>query len=267
MDRMPVVAGRFYPAGEKALAAQVDGFLGEPPEHEETALAVVAPHAGYAYSGAIAGSVFSRVRIPRLVVVLCPNHTGIGARAAIMAHGAFRLPGASIAIDGPLAEEFRGLALLTDDPRAHREEHSLEVQLPFLLRKNPKVRIVPVCLGAMPYASCARIGVALADVVKNHGRDVLVVASTDMSHYLPVAEAERRDRLALARIEALDPKGLYETVRDNDISMCGVIPTTVALVAAVAGGAKEAELVRYGHSGEASGDLERVVGYAGMIIR
>lgn len=265
MDRMPVVAGRFYPADEKALAAQVDGFLGEPRE-EETAMAVISPHAGYAYSGAIAGSVFSRVRVPRLVVVLCPNHTGIGARAAIMAHGSFRLPGASIAIDGPLAEEFRGLALLTDDPRAHREEHSLEVQLPFLLRKNPKVRIVPVCLGAMPYASCARIGVALADVVKNHG-DVLVVSSTDMSHYLPVADAERRDRLAIDKVLALDPKGLYETVRDNDISMCGVIPTTVALVAAVAGGAKEAELVHYGHSGQASGDLERVVGYAGMIIR
>ncbi len=265
MERPPAVAGTFYPRDEAELRAAVADLVG-PAEHARPAIAVIAPHAGYAYSGAIAGEAYRDVDVPGHVVVLCPNHTGDGARAAITSHGSWRIPGRSVAIDGPVAEELRGVALLTEDERAHAREHSLEVQLPFLVHRNPKVRFVPVCLSLLPYESCVRIGTALADVVIRHGRDVLIVASTDMSHYLPEAVARDKDQLALERIGALDPEGLYRTVLENDISMCGFVPTTVTLIAARALGATRARLVRYGTSGDVNGDRERVVGYASVVI-
>jgi MEMO1 family protein len=266
MDRVPAVAGRFYPADPEALYREVDGFLGPSPS-DEPAIALVAPHAGYAYSGAIAGAVYRSARIPDVVVVLAPNHAGVGARAAIQTGGRWLLPGGAVPVARSEAESLRGLALLTDDPRTQSHEHALEVQLPFLLRRNPKVRIVPVSLSFMPYTACVRIGTALADVVIQHGRDVLIVASTDMSHYLPADVVESQDRLALEHVERLDPEGLYSEVVDRDISMCGIIPTTVALVAAKALGAESATRVAYGNSGDASGDFSRVVGYAGYVIR
>jgi hypothetical protein len=266
MDRAPIVAGRFYPEDPERLTDQLRGYLGPEPT-DAPAIGAIVPHAGYRYSGAIAGQVFGQVRIPRHVVLLGPNHTGHGERAAIMTHGNWRLPGGHVPIDSAVAEDFRRGALLTEDIRAHAEEHSIEVQLPFLAYRNPKVRIVPVCLGMMPYASCVRIGTALADLVTMHGRDVLIVASTHMSHYLPADECRTRDEQMLAPLQRLDPEGLFRTVSERGMAMCGMVPTTVALIAARALGAREAELVRYGHSGETSGDSDRVVGYAGLILR
>jgi len=266
IERTPAVAGLFYPDDPVELMATVDRLIGPDPR-AETAVALVVPHAGYMYSGEIAGAVYRQVRVPETVIVLCPNHTGHGARAAIMTDGRWRIPGRSVPIDTDIAEELQGLALLSEDTVAHAQEHSLEVHLPFLVRRRPEVRFVPICLSMLPYESCARIGTAIADVVIKHGRDVLVVASTDMSHYVPADVAAAQDRLALDCIDALDTKGLYRTVADRDISMCGVVPTTVALAAAQALGAQTADLVQYGHSGETSGDFERVVGYAGYVIR
>ena len=266
MERQPAVAGMFYPGSEAELRSSVADLIG-PAEAARPAIAAVAPHAGYVSSGGIAGEVYREIEVPRHVIVLCPNHTGMGARAAVMSHGSWRLPGRSVPIDETVAEELRGVALLTEDERAHAREHSLEVQLPFLVARNPRMRFVPVCLSVLPYESCVRIGHALADVVTRHGREILLVASTDMSHYLPADVAEKKDRLAIERIEALDPGGLYRTVVEHDISMCGFIPTPVTLIAGTALGATEAELVRYGSSGEASGDYDRVVGYAGFVIR
>lgn len=266
MDRPSAVAGTFYPAAEAELKSTVVDLIG-PVDAARPAIAAVAPHAGYVYSGSIAGEVYRDIAVPQRVIVLCPNHTGMGARAAVMSHGGWRIPGRSIPIDEPMAEELRGVALLTEDDRAHAREHSLEVQLPFLVARNPKVRFVPVCLSPLPYESCVRIGHALADVVARHGREVLLVASTDMSHFLPADLGREADQLAIDRVEALDPEGLYRTVVDNDISMCGFIPTTVTLIAARALGATEARLVRYGNSGDTSGDYDRVVGYAGFVVR
>jgi len=265
MDREPAVAGLFYPANEAELRDVVQAHVGTD-THDATAVAIVAPHAGYVYSGGIAGDVYRRVRVPDVAVVLCPNHTGQGVRAAIMSSGKWNIPGRSVPIDEAIAEELRGVALLTEDARAHAQEHALEVHLPFLAHRNPAVRIVPICLAMHPYESCARIGLALADVVTKHGRDVLIVASTDMSHYIPADVAKERDRLALDRIADLDAEGLHRTVIENDISMCGFIPTTVALVAAKALGARAGTLTRYGNSGETSGDYDRVVGYAGFVV-
>lgn len=266
MERSAAVAGLFYPEDPVTLRHTVAELIG-PDTSEEPTIAVIAPHAGYVYSGPVAGEVYRTTRVPSTTIVLCPNHTGEGARAAIMSSGFWHVPGQDVGVDETVAEELRDLALLTEDTKAHAREHALEVHLPFLRYKNPRARIVPVCLSHLPYEACVRIGHALADVVTRHGRDVLIVASTDMSHYLPADVARSIDHMAIERIEALDAEGLYRVVRDNQISMCGIIPTTVSVIAAKALGAERAELVRYSNSGEQSGDYSRVVGYAGFVIR
>jgi len=265
MERAPAVAGRFYPGDAAHLAEEVRRCLG-PTFGDERALAVIAPHAGYVYSGSIAGEVFARVHVPEVAIVLCPNHTGLGVPDAIMTEGIWRIPGARVPIDEPIAREIAVAADLTEDARAHLREHALEVMLPFLVARNPDVRIVPICLGPLPLSHCTRIGHAIASVMRRHPGEILLVASSDMSHYIPATVARARDALALARVEAVDPEGLYRTVEREGISMCGYVPATVALTAAFDLGAHEGRLVRYGNSGEVSGDYEQVVGYAGMII-
>jgi AmmeMemoRadiSam system protein B len=264
VDREPAVAGTFYPGTREELSRSVATHLG-PSVSGDDAIAVIAPHAGYVYSGAVAGTVYASVRVPEVAIVLGPNHTGLGTRAAVITSGGFRIPGATIPIASELAVAIRDEAKLHEDDRAHLREHSLEVQLPFLAFRNPSVSIVPICLGVQPFEACVRLGEVLARAIR--GRSALLVASTDMSHYLSAAAGGRLDRMALDRIEALDPEGLYRTVFENEISMCGVIPTTVTLVAANALGAKTARLTRYANSGEVSGDYDRVVGYAGFVIR
>jgi AmmeMemoRadiSam system protein B len=264
--RQPAVAGKFYPGDPKVLDAQVRSFL-PAAARAEPALAVIAPHAGYVYSGAVAGEAYARVVVPKTAVVLCPNHTGLGARRAVWPSGRWRIPGGDLAVDQPFAGRLVELGRLEPDADAHLHEHAAEVHLPFLRARNPSVAIVPVCLGALGSADCVDLGESLADAVRERSGEVLLVASTDMSHYVCADEARRLDRLALEKIEKIDPEGLFALVRDLDLSMCGFIPTTVVLAAARALGAKRAELVRYGHSGETSGDLDRVVGYAALVIR
>ena len=266
ITRSPAVAGRFYPADSRALNAEIDAFLGEAPT-SEPAFAVVAPHAGYLYSGAIAGSVYRRIRVPDNVVVIGPNHTGRGEPVAIMTEGAFEIPGDTIPIARELATRIFDSGVFDRDDLAHRFEHSLEVQLPFLHRRNPELRLVPICLSVRSYAQCLDTGRALARAIEGTTGGALLVASTDMSHYVTADDARRLDLRALERLVALDPEGLYRTVVEHRISMCGFIPTTVALIAAKELGAREAEIVRYGHSGEITGDHSSVVAYAAAIVR
>jgi AmmeMemoRadiSam system protein B len=266
MERSPAVAGRFYPGDSQELAALVRELIGPNSSHDK-ALAIIAPHAGYVYSGAIAADVYRQVRVPSIAVVLCPNHTGEGTPTAIVSSGSWRIPGANVAIAQKFAENFKQLARLDEDSDAHENEHSAEVHVPFLVQKNPRVTLVPVCFGHLPFQRCAEIGRALAAAIRDEPDDVLIVASTDMSHYLPASVAETQDRKALDRIQALDAEGLYTTVVYNNISMCGFIPVAVALVAAKELGATKVKLARYGNSGQTSGDYDRVVGYAGLVIR
>ncbi len=264
--REPAVAGRFYPGDARELERDVQAMLG-PATAAEPAIAVMVPHAGYVYSGAIAGETFARVRVPARAVVMCPNHTGLGSRRSLWGAGTWRLPGDDVPIDAELAALLSAEAGLVDDHRAHLREHAVEVELPFLRARRPDVSVVPVVLGGLSPSACREVGEGLARVIDAVGRrDVLIVASSDMSHYISAESARRLDAIALERIEALDPEGLYDVVTRFDISMCGFIPTTVALVAARALGATRAELVRYGHSGETSGDFDQVVGYAGIVI-
>lgn len=267
--RLPAVDGRFYASEPRLLARDVERLLGPPGADSRPALrarAVVVPHAGYVYSGAIAGATFGRVAIPEYVVLLGPNHTGLGARRALWSRGAWRTPLGDLPIAEQLADELAREAGLEHDRAAHLHEHSIEVELPFLVRRRPDVRIVPVCLGMHDADECRELGRAIARGIENSGRDVLLVASTDMSHYLDAETARACDHQALTPLLALDPDALHRTVVGRAISMCGFVPTCVVLSAARELGASAAELVRYGNSGETSGDFTRVVGYAGVSI-
>lgn len=263
--REPAVAGRFYPADPDRLQRQVEALLGTP-NASEPALAVMAPHAGYVYSGRVAGRTFARVRVPVSAVVLCPNHTGLGVRRSLWARGAWRVPGVQVPVDEELAASIGRYAELEEDGEAHLREHAIEVELPFLLARQAQLKVVPICLAGLSLRECHEVGRGLARAIREAERDVLIVASSDMSHYISAEEAARLDRVALERIQALDPDGLYEAVTRLGISMCGYIPATASLVAARELGASRAELVEYGNSGEASGDFSQVVGYAGMVI-
>lgn len=260
------MAGRFYPGQPRQLASEVSALMG-PAVEPRPAIALVGPHAGYVYSGGILGETYARCVVPPRVVLMCPNHTGMGVPRSLWPDGGWRLPTGTVPVDEDLVAGLREHCGAQLDRSAHQREHAIEVHLPFALARQPALRMAALCLAGLDVESCRAMGEGLARVVRQSEEPVLLVASTDMSHYISAAEAATLDRLALDRVEALDPAGLLRTVRSHDISMCGVVPTTVALFAARALGAHEAELVRYGNSGERSGDYDRVVGYAGVLIR
>lgn len=267
MSRRPAVADMFYPSDKDRLKEQVDSFLKPVPKPKKV-LGVVSPHAGYIYSGGVAGAVFSRIQIPETVVILGPNHRGIGAPVALASSGNWDMPFGPVSIN----EELAGLILkapasgIKDDPNAHIAEHSIEVQVPFLQRLRPDVAIVPITLSHLNFPDCHEIGQALAKVVRDYDGDVLLVASSDMTHYESQESARYKDQLAIERILDLDPMGLYTTVANKRISMCGVVPATIVLTACKELGATKAELVQYATSGDVTGDYAQVVGYAGLIV-
>lgn len=265
--RSAVVADRFYPGQPSALTGILRRMVPEiPQEEKQEAIAVISPHAGYVYSGGVAGETMARVRIPGTVVILGPNHHGRGAALALGTED-WRMPMGIVSIDLDLARRILDRSLvIREDETAHDYEHSLEVQVPFLQYCSSDFRIVPIVVSHVPYDVCVEAAKDLAGAIREYGRPVLFVASTDMTHYESRQEASRKDHLALERIKSLDPKGLYDTVINNRISMCGVMPTTIVLLAAKELGAKEVNLVRYTDSGEASGDTNQVVGYAGLIV-
>jgi hypothetical protein len=264
MKRMPAVSGQFYPGTAAGLSRALLEFTREG-KAREPAIGVVAPHAGYVYSGAVAGEVFSSIQVPGRAVIFCPNHTGIGEDAAIMSHGAWRMPWGDVPIDEELAARLEtACPLLREDASAHSREHAVEVQIPFLHRFRPDVRIVPVALGRLSLEECRDLGESVADAIAGDAERPLLVASSDMSHYVPDAVARTKDRMAIDRMLALDPEGLYRTVRTERISMCGVLPATVVLFAARRLGATSARLIRYATSGDVSREFDQVVGYAGL---
>ncbi|MFA4874857.1 MAG: AmmeMemoRadiSam system protein B [bacterium] len=266
MERKPAVAGQFYPGSKSSLKDEVDRLLNVDAKPRK-ALAAVAPHAGYVYSGAVAGAVFASVVVPRLCIVLSPNHTGMGARAAVWSTGSWQIPTGTIPVDEPLAKKLLSACPdLADDHSAHMAEHSLEVELPFLLARQPKLSIVPICISRVDVAECRRIGEAIADVVKSVKEEVLIVASTDMNHYEDEKRTRQKDQMAIDRVLALDADGLVSTCATNRISMCGVLPTAITIFAASKLGAKKATLIKHATSGDVSGDYDAVVGYAGFVI-
>ena len=267
MIRKAAVAGSFYAGTPDRLRLQVEDLLprGVVPE---PAVAVVAPHAGYMYSGRVAGAVYSRVQFPETCVILGPNHTGLGAGAAIMTYGHWETPLGRVPIDGELAKAILGYSsVLEEDHLGHLREHSIEVQLPFLQYRERPFSFVPISLFSHEYAVCQNVGKAVAAAVGRAGKRVLLVASTDMSHYISRDEAAVKDRKAIDAILALDPERLHQVVRREGITMCGFHPTVATLIAAKGLGAVRAELVMYTDSGEVTRSTDEVVAYAGLVIR
>ena len=268
MIRPPAVAGRFYPDDPERLRAAVDSFLEDNnPQRKIVARACLVPHAGYAYSGSVAGEVYRHLEIPSRVILIGPRHFPRGAALAILSDGAWQTPLGMAPIDHLLAEKIvQAFPLLQEDATAHGSEHSLEVQLPFLQRLAPSFAFVPIVIGPARWETLEALGHALADVIASEREPVLLIASSDMNHYESDAVTRVKDRKAIEQILALDPRKLYETVRDENISMCGYAAAVAVLVAARDLGASRAELVRYATSGDVNGDMEQVVGYAGMVI-
>jgi AmmeMemoRadiSam system protein B len=268
MIREPAVAGMFYSADPKKLRAEVDGYLHDQPGIEAvSAMGVVSPHAGYMYSGHVAGAVLSRVKIPQKLLILCPNHTGNGAWASINTKGFWKTPLGDAKIDSNLASRLQTLyPKLEEDAAAHAREHALEVQLPFLQELRPDLEFVPLCLSHFSFAECLGLGEAIARLIEESDEAILMVASSDMNHYESQERTLVKDQRAIDCILALDPEGLYRTVHEEAISMCGIIPTTCMLIAARKLGAQGARLVKHATSGDVSGDYSGVVGYAGIII-
>src|ERR1700690_630210 len=265
--RQPAVAGRFYPREPDDLRADVQSYL-SPPQETVSALGCVVPHAGYIYSGHVAGAVYARLDVPRRCILMCPNHTGMGHPLAIVSTGAWSTPLGPVPIDSALAVNLKQrFPLLGEDAKAHRAEHGAEVQLPFLQVKNPDFTFVPIALGTGRYEVLQALGVVIADAVQDLRESVLLIASSDMNHYESDAVTRIKDQKAIERILVMDAQGLFDVVMNEDISMCGFGPTVVMLTAVRRLGASGTELVRYATSGDISGDRERVVGYAGIVVR
>ena len=272
--RQPAVAGRFYPANAQRLRAEVETFTTARAEagHETTdvkirAMGCIVPHAGYMYSGAVAGALYREIELPGRYVILCPNHTGQGEPLAIMSSRAWHTPLGDAMIDAHLAEALKAACpLLAEDEEAHQYEHALEVQLPFLQVLNPGFTFVPIAVGSSNLDALSSVGEAIAAVLASLGERAMVIASSDMNHYESDAVTRVKDRRAIDQVLALDPIGLYNTVRENHISMCGYGPATIMLTAARHMGASKATLIRYATSAEVSGDRDMVVGYAGIAV-
>jgi MEMO1 family protein len=271
--RKPVVAGQFYPADGRALAQQIEACFRDPrgpgelpPPHrtqDRPLEAGVVPHAGYEYSGAIAAHVYARIaalRPPATVLILGVDHHG-RSRGASLSDRPWLTPLGPVEVDHELVKALRHGPVEVDEA-AHAEEHSIEVQLPFLDYVLPKPRFVALEVGFGPFEFLEEVGGVVRDAV--NGRDVLLLTSTDFSHYVPARTAERLDRLAIDAILARDPRLLYDTVVRNDISMCGIAPTTV-LLAATRDRPLIARLLRWGHSGEVA-PMREVVGYAALTL-
>ena len=267
MLRTPAAAGRFYPDDRRSL----EDTLREVTHRSRAptrALGIVVPHAGYVYSGHVAGEVYSRLELPDRYIILCPNHTGLGEPLAIMSSGEWQTPIGNAAVDGELAERLKSIdPELQEDAGAHRLEHALEVQLPFLqFLEQKKIRFVPVTVGTSDLAALKRLGEAMAHAIQQETGHTLIIASSDMNHYESDSVTRLKDQKAIDRMLELDADGLYEVVHREEISMCGFGPATAMLTATRQLGAIEAQLVKYATSGDIFGERAQVVGYAGLII-
>lgn len=265
--RNPAVSGQFYPGQRLQLTRAIKDYVDEKAKKEEV-IGAVLPHAGYIYSGPVAGATVSRILFKKTFIILGPNHTGHGKPYAIETSGAWRTPLGDVKIDEALAKDILNKSdHLKEDERAHLYEHSIEVEIPFLQYFQEDFEIIPICVVGEDGAILKKIGLEIASSIKALKKDVVIIASSDMTHYEPQADAERKDKEAIDAILKLDVDGLLNKVFTLGITMCGYGPTAIMLSAAKELGAKSAELVKYQTSGDITGDYDQVVGYAGIIVK
>ncbi len=261
------MAGYFYPDNSATLRDMIEKMV-DPQADKEKAISVISPHAAFIYSGKVAGSVYSSIILPENFIILGPNHQHVSTNMSIMKQGIWETPLGEVSINGTLADLImKNSDLLKENAENHAQEHSLEVQVPFIQYFKGKITFVPISIGSLAaYEDLEELGKAIAGAIREFGQDVLIVASTDMSHYVSQEVAEKKDFLAINKILDLDAAGLYDVVKKENISMCGFQPTTATIIASKELKAKKADLIKYQTSGEVSGDYLKVVGYAGIRI-
>jgi AmmeMemoRadiSam system protein B len=278
--RRPTQAGNFYAGDAEALRAQIESCFrhnfgpGKLPKVDmhgpRRVIGLVCPHAGYMYSGPVAANAFYELALdgkPDTFVIMGPNHTGYGSALALMDEGVWRTPFGDLEVDSLVAHEIvRETGLVDVDELAHRFEHSVEVQLPFLqyLYGND-FKFVPICFQLQDYASAEEVGNALAEVLSE--RNAVIIASSDMTHYEPQANAERKDLAALEAVKAMDAKRFVSIIEERNITACGYGPIAALITAAKGLLAKEAAVLRYKTSGDITGDKSSVVGYSAVSFR
>ncbi|MDD4900414.1 MAG: AmmeMemoRadiSam system protein B [Candidatus Omnitrophica bacterium] len=265
--RQPWVAGQFYPSSLKQLNSQISGYIDKNAK-KENCIACMLPHAGYDYSGLVAAQTVSRINLKEKIILLGPNHTGKGVPFSLMPQGAWLTPLGEVKIDSRLAKELlKEAPQLEADTGAHLNEHSLEVELPFLQYFKRDFQIVPIAFASQSLDTLKAIGKSIASCAQRLKimDSLLLVASSDMTHYEPQEQAEKKDNLAIEAILKLDTDKLFTVINEHNITMCGVAPVIAMLSAAKALGAKKGELIKYQTSGDTTGDTSAVVGYAGII--
>ena len=266
MIRKPVVAGQFYPQTEDSLKKMLSKLIDVKAEKQELK-GVIMPHAGYVYSGYVAGRAISKADIKRTAVILGVNHTGSGSPFSIMTKGSWATPLGEVKIDVEIAEAIlKESALIKEDTLSHLNEHSIEVEVPFLQYIKSDIKIVPILISDHDIKTYQQLGKEIAEGFKKIGRAALFIGSTDFTHYESKESAEEKDMLAINAILNLDEEKLFHLVKENNISMCGVAPACTLISVCKNLGAKKASLVKYQTSGDISGDYTSVVGYAGMVI-
>jgi AmmeMemoRadiSam system protein B len=266
MIREPVVAGQFYPRTPSSLEAQISKFIDKKASKEDV-IGLVSPHAGYVYSGAVAGATISRIKLKDTFVIMGPNHTGSGKPFSIMTQGTWEMPLGKVEIDSQLGKKIlEQSSNLEEDVVAHLYEHSIEVQIPFLQYLKPDIKIVPIVLTHAPKAVYKEIGRAIAEAIKESQTETIIIASSDMTHYESQESARKKDTQAINAMLKLDEDELLKRVDEMNISMCGYAPAATLIAAARELGAKRAELVKYQTSGDVTGDYSGVVGYAGILL-
>jgi MEMO1 family protein len=263
MVRTPAVAGMFYEADSASLIQHINKYAIQPAEKYK-AMGVVSPHAGYVYSGDVAGAVFSSIEIPDLIIILGPNHTGLGEQISVMNKGAWRTPLGDVKINENVANEIiEKCKYAESDAAAHTREHSIEVQLPFLQVLKKSFTFVPICLAEPDLDNLKNLAKAIAETIKE--KNALIVASSDLTHYEPAKQAKEKDMRVMNAIEALDPEKMITEV-EKGITMCGWMPVYTMLHACKLLGAKKGKIIKYMNSGETSGDFSSVVGYGGAVV-
>lgn len=266
MIRNPAVAGQFYPGTKAGLRREIEKYIVKGAEKIK-AIGVVSPHAGYIYSGGVAGATLSSVELAGTCIVMGPNHKGKGRPFSIMTEGVWKLPSGDCEIDEKLAKDILSNSdYLEEDEAAQRDEHSVEVQVPFLQALKENVKIVPLVLADAELEIYRNIGKTIAESIKKSGNPATIIASSDLTHYEPHEVAKQKDEKAIEAIVSLDEEALIRAIEKYGISMCGYAPVCVMLAASKELGAKKARLVKYQTSGDTTGDYNAVVGYGGIII-
>ncbi|MCP4653532.1 MAG: AmmeMemoRadiSam system protein B [Candidatus Omnitrophica bacterium] len=267
MIRKPVVEGQFYPKKINEIATIIENFRLKQ-SSRTNARGIVMPHAGYIYSGRVAATTVNQVQPKKKIIILGPNHSGHGKNFALWAKGSWKISDNNVKIDETIAQSIlKEDGLIEEDYGAHEFEHSIEVQLPILHYFFKEFEFVPITCKLSTlnnYRQCAN---QIFQAVKKIKEDILLIASTDMTHYQADARARSKDRLAIEKIIDLDDDGLLKIVAKENISMCGAAPTAILIACLKQMGARKAQVTLYQTSGDTGGDKESVVGYAGIIIQ